>query len=529
VRRRKEKPIRVELLQLLANGLTLKECAERGGCSIMTVVRTREKAEKSVEKLLKEGKSVEDIVRQTGFPRDFVVSVVKKMAYTIPVKGLNEGTVPFKEPFIVENERREGEGGNSTHAPSVRENFLSSSGENSHKGGDKVNGNSEQDSTILLRGLLKRVRGISDDTIESICQFFDENSEVYEQNPSMLLGLLEAMGVKPTKAMFIVSQFLSALHGVPPGFWYPGQPGQMQGQTVPIWPVQPQPSPHRESSSKEVDEWFRRYLQAATIQMLRGGGFGGSVIPPYATVVQEPVVDATGKPVKDEFGNYVVKTVITPAIPASKKEESKGEGSKLAEEIAKLEKQRADALEAKLLEVLKTHSDEVIKDLRQQVIALASRNPLAEAEDIIKRLKEMGLFAPGTPNIEIAKMNAELQKWMHEQNMQFKRWQEEMKEKRLERQEALARAKMFGETLRQGIADLGKPLISAFVEGYRSGGGARSSSSNPSSQVKGLKLSSLSDQELLKLKQEAEETIKTVSKVAEEVEKELKSRTPPSQ
>jgi len=83
-------------------------------------------------------------------------------------------------------------------------------------------------STKILRDLLRRVRGISESDIETICEFHEECPELYESNPWALTNLLSAYGIKAPKVNFIVQQYLTALYGtpiasnVPWGGWNPG-------------------------------------------------------------------------------------------------------------------------------------------------------------------------------------------------------------------------------------------------------------------------------------------------------------------
>jgi len=42
----------------------------------------------------------------------------------------------------------------------------------------------------------------------------------------------------------------------------------------------------------------------------------GPFMAPFSIVKTEPVLDASGKPVKDEFGNPVVKTTFLPFMPS---------------------------------------------------------------------------------------------------------------------------------------------------------------------------------------------------------------------
>ena len=456
---------RDEILRHLSNGMTQEETARRVKCSRRTVVRVKRDVEKRVRELVRQGLNVKQISEKLGVSMPFVNRIVMKMAYEIPVKGVGEVNFDPSQLKIGGGE----EGG--------EESPNSSNGPQNGTGGERNVPEEEESSTKLLRGILERVRGISEDTIASICDFFNEQPEAYESNPANLLGLLQAFGVKPAKASFVVSQFMTALHGVPVTMplgapWNPGQ----QGWSVPVWPWYGHNGREREEEkrrveeerrkSEELDRYFKHFLQASTIQMLRGGG--QSAWPPWMSVTFEPVLDASGKPVKDEMGNPIMKTIASPGMfPGMQRREGEGFPSFFGE-LVKMEKERANEMEKRYLDALKTMSEERIRELQEQVAALSTRNPLALAEETLKRLKEMGVLTPGGQSLEIAKLNTDLQKWMHEQQIAMEKWREEMADRREERIEARERMREFGNIVRQGISELGSPVVKAFSEGYLS-------------------------------------------------------------
>jgi len=165
-----------------------------------------------------------------------------------------------------------------------------------------------------------------------------------------------------------------------------------------------------------------------------------------------------------------------------KKEE--GGGSRVVEELLKMEKDRGDKMEAKILELTKALAEEKtkvyeerIKDLQERLNALAQRNPLDDVSETLSRLKELGVLQNTNP--EIVRLNTELQKWMHEQSISLEKWKTEQEEKRLERLEGIERMKQWGKIVSEGIDKVGSKLAGAFAEGYlmgRTGGGG----SNPS-------------------------------------------------
>jgi DNA-binding Lrp family transcriptional regulator len=486
----KAEKIHLEILEKLGEGLSLREVAVQTGFSLQTVFKTKKKATERILSLYREGVDSRLIAERLGFPLSFVERVLENA----DEEQKRIETLEKIEQALKEGGRREG---------------GEESEDLSHKGID-INIEQEEEkmaseperteevrefsaSTKILRDLLRRVRGISESDIETICEFHEECPELYESNPWALTNLLSAYGIKAPKVNFIVQQYLTALYGtpiasnVPWGGWNPGTP-QWNPYMCPVPWGSHNTNPGKSKEEEiDLDKEMKRFLQAQTIATLRGGGMmqPGPFMAPFSIVKTEPVLDASGKPVKDEFGNPVVKTTFLPFMPSmeggGKKEE--GGGSRVVEELLKMEKDRSDKMEAKILELTKALAEEKtkvyeerIKDLQERLNALAQRNPLDDVSETLSKLKELGVLQSTNP--EIVRMNTELQKWMHEQSISLEKWKAEQEEKRLERLEGIERMKQWGKIVSEGIDKVGSKLAGAFAEGYlmgKTGGGG----SNP--------------------------------------------------
>jgi hypothetical protein len=540
-------------MELLGQGKPLVEIAREVGLSSPMVCRVKKYSESVIISEWEKGKKPEEIAEEQGIPVFWVYSVIiKLLKEKMDEKVKSLGLIPQTENRVPENggtedpiERGEEgeEGGTNPEDSSLTQRDLPQnlpqSGSRKVKGGDgKMAGEVEEaSSTRLLRDLLQRAKGISEDTIEAICSFHEEATEQYENNPYNLLGLLQAYGVKAPKAQFIVSQYMQALHGVPISYqtwWGWGQGTQGGVYQLPPYPYPPVYQNAKQEKNEEIDldKEMKRLLQAQTIAVLRQQQQPFPTMMPWVSVKLEPVVDSSGKVVKDEFGNPVYKTTTIPLMSpegmagGASKTESKG--TTLAEDLAKMEKQRADQMEQKYLTLLETASKARVEELEKRLESLASRNPLEDAVEIVEQMKKLGLVG-NTGNYDVEKLKLDLEKWKHEQEIAMEKWREEMKLRREEREEGRERMKIFGETIRDGITKIGAPLAGAFADGYRAGAGVLPKSTAP---VQQKPISEMSVEELQRMKaelearmQKAPEIIKKTEELLKEVTAQLEAKT----
>jgi hypothetical protein len=541
-------PTYQRVMELLGQGKSQVEIAQMVELSTSMVNRVKKYSESIIISEFEGGKKIDQIIEEHGIPPIWVYQVLarhlrekwgeKARELGLKVNGLKEETtdrVPENggndSAYIEKGEGRE-EGGTNPKEKDLPDLPFTQSHSKKAKGGDGMGEEikEEASSTRLLRDLLLRVGGLSEDTIDRICSFHDESPEEYEYNPYRLIDLLEAYGVKAQKARFIVSQYMRVLHGVPMGYyptWY-GWEGA-QGAVCPM-PYPPSPygvprNPNKEEEEVDLDKYMKRLLQAQTIATLRQQNQPFPWMMPWVSVKLEPVLDSSGKVVKDEFGNPVYRTVTMPMIsPEGLSGASKGEtkGGSIAEEIAKMEKQRADQLEQRYLTLLETTSKARIEELEKRLEALASRNPLEDAVDMVEQLKKLGLVG-NTGNLDIEKLKLDLEKWRHEQEIAMEKWREEMKMRREEREEGRERMKVFGETIKEGIVRMGAPLAQAFADGYRAGTGVTPKTSSTATPQKPI--SEMSVEELQKLKQELEARLQKAPEIVKKTEELLKEVT----
>jgi len=540
-------PTYQRVMELLGQGKSQVEIAQIVELSTPMVNRVKKYSESVIISEFEKGKKIDQIIEEQGIPPIWVHQVLarylrekwneKARELGLKVNGLKKeitdrltenGNITL--PNIGGGEGGEEGSANPNEKDLPKPDFTQSHSKKA-KGGDGMGEEikEEASSTRLLRDLLLRVGGLSEETIERICSFHDESPEEYEYNPYRLIDLLEAYGVKAQKARFIVSQYMRVLHGVPMSYypvWY-GWEGA-QGAVCPVpYPPSPYGAPrnHKEEEEVDLDKYMKRLLQAQTIATLRQQNQPFPWTMPWVSVKLEPVLDSSGRVVKDEFGNPLYKTTTIPWMPpegmagGAPKAESK-EG--LAEAIAKMEKERADKMEEKYLSLLEATSKAKVAELEQRLEALASRNPLQDAVDVVEQLKKLGVVG-NTVNLDVEKLRLDIERWKHEQEIAMEKWREEMRLKKEEREEGRERMRIFGDTIKEGIVRVGAPLAQAFADGYRVGAGVIPKTSSTTTPQKPI--SEMSVEELQKLKQELGARLQKIPEIVKKTEELLKEVT----
>jgi hypothetical protein len=507
---------------MLGEGSTQEEVAKSVGISRSLVKWIKSKYMEEVKHLASQGLRASAIAEQLGIDPKFV----EKCILELELKGAQDGPesstgrsdsvrIPEERdaPSYIGEDRGEGVG--LDEFPALPTGRQSTGGQVQDKKEVKKvevekGTDGEPQVVRLLRALLERLPGISATNVEAILGFVREDPDRYTNDPFQLMPVLGAYGIPYARQTFIVQYLFSALHGMP----YPQMAMGMPNPGAPY----PFFMPPRMEKKEEVDldKYMKQYLQAATIQMLKGGQMSPAAVP-WATVTQEPLVDSTGKVVKDETGTPILRTVVSPVPPRwfgggqENREAKKEEGGKSELwELLKLERERALKLEDAVKDMIVKVSEERVKGLEDQIRAVASRNPLDDAVEIIEKMKKLGVA--GEPNVEVARMNLDLQKWMHEKSMEYQKWLEEMRDKRVERQENLQRMQTFATTIKDGMKEAVVPMVQSFIGGYKEGQGMRKS------------FEAMSDQELEEYRRKAEETVSTISSLRSKIDEELSRR-----
>ena len=72
-------------------------------------------------------------------------------------------------------------------------------------------------------------------------------------------------------------------------------------------------------------------------------------------------------------------------------------------------------------------------------------------------------------NVEVKRLQIDLEKWKHENNTKLQQWIWEQKQQMKDKEYARAQLKELGGSIRTGIEKLGVPLANGFADGLRQG------------------------------------------------------------
>lgn len=372
----------------------------------------------------------------------------------------------------------------------------------------------------VLEHVLKTHR-IDDETIETVLEIYRENPDNFEASPMPLQTALIGLGISHPRAMSISQAYFMTIHGSSQPFGMMMSPSMTP--QMPMMGMYPsysnieaeQRRREREEARQEMREAIQDMMYISTIQMLRGGGpMMGMGYNPYMEIRTEPIIGPDGKPVTDRWGNIIPKVTTVPIQP---KGGGEGANSWLVT-LLEREKERASKLEEKQSEFLQN----ILGEMRERLEALESRNSFEATLSMIDKLKSTGLVG-GDGNIDVAKMKLDFEKWKHEQDMKFKQWLEEVREKREAQKMAKVQMEEFGKSIRSGITEVVKPVAQAWAEGYLHGSGGKAPRRSPKMKTRDLK--EMSDEELRELLSKAEEGLKFSQDAKKKIEAELRRRS----
>ncbi|MCL6578410.1 MAG: hypothetical protein K6T73_03375 [Candidatus Bathyarchaeota archaeon] len=277
----------------------------------------------------------------------------------------------------------------------------------------------------------------------------------------------------------------------------------------------------KKEEQDEIDKELAKQAKISTLRLMQASAMPFAMGPTGAQLV--PALDKDGKPMVDAYGMPLFR-----ASPGAVQPEHS-----LAKELLLSEKERADKLEEKFLDILKESRDQRVQQLDEEVKALRSRDPVQELIEMADKLKEIGAFKAASPeSLEVVKYKTDMQKWMHEQSLQqrrwekeqemtFRQWLEEMKQRREEIRHGREQIQELGRTLREGIKEVGKPLAQAVGEGAKEGFKAPKPKGNPPQRSS---LAEMSDAQLQEQLLKAQEAQRLVEQAEAQLMQELQRR-----
>jgi hypothetical protein len=445
-----------------------------------------------------------------------------------------------------------------------------------------------------LMEVISTATGINPAKAASVLKFYEAHQEDFDANPIRLMAMLQTAGLSWIKAQSIMSEFLMQVDPDQVlGPFIGGQGGE--GQNVAPWMQKYLPDAGRggrQTFAEKMDAMMDKMLE---VRMMAGlsreimGGMGGGASGedaedkaenrrqdrmmnrmmmtlmmgnmggnrnqapqggPMTIYETEPLLDEDGKVVKDESGNPILRTRQTPMMSAAGGDSTRllaetlkevaigkanggGEGGAvkyLADALKSSADSRAELAET-MSRMIKDMSEQQFAMLQTRIQGLEASDPLDMVDSILDKVKEWGFGQKGETNVEIAKMDQDLKKWMHTENVGLQKWIMEQKNAARDKEYARTQLKEFGQTVRTGIEKIGVPMANAAAGGFakarngqngtgaQGGGGARAAPPAGGKEVKNL-----SDEELLGLYSDAGRTEKTVEDAKKRLVAEIQAR-----
>jgi len=434
----------------------------------------------------------------------------------------------------------------------------------------------------ILKETLEMTAGVSREKIPNILKKFERRIDFYDSNPMYLYSLLQAAGINWIRSAQIVNDYLSEIGSEQIGPGLPlAAPGSEQVlrtlQQMYPWFQPPQQEQKEEGKGGEEDDfekYLNRMVKILTLKMMAsmggeqadgkgisiekiqetmlmknllkepsqmpfglGMGFGG--------VEYEPVLDEEGKPVRDEDGNVIMKMRYLPfSFPNMQKDEAKedkgivqamvevaNKGNETALKVAEMVSRKQpeeSSLTQVLLEQVNNLQNNLTNTLMERIKALEESDPLDYGIQLISKMKEAGL-ASREPNIEVTKLQTDLEKWKFDKQQEFNRWVWEQKQAMEDKKYARKSLEEFGKTLRDGIKEVAAPVAQGFKEGYVT---AKRTGNAPEAQVQQQKpqqkqtndLKQMSNDELLQIYEQAKNSERVVSDAKAKIIEEIHQR-----
>jgi hypothetical protein len=377
----------------------------------------------------------------------------------------------------------------------------------------------------LLKEILEQTSGINSEKTDKVVRFYQTRKEKFNENPMLIYNLLTGAGLSPYRAQGVLTNFLQYTSNgefemmapmmIAGGMVSPNSmiPMVLNRKTGKYEPTEEEDDPEMKKLAREDKKFAVQMMredmedrraerkqqkmmnQIMTMMMMkmmgeqqRGtqgalGAFGSSPMSAFMFPEIEYAVQ-DGKILTDDYGNpvpsrmrYVPMTayMMGPNHNQSVQSTSTPAGyDKMFDvmgDALKSEREAKNDLVKTLAESTSKLSEQQTDFLKTRLDSLEQSDPIETFVQLTSRLKELGFVegGPKTENVEVKRLQIDLEKWKHENNTKLQQWIWEQKQQMKDKEYARAQLKELGGSIRTGIEKLGVPLANGFADGLREG------------------------------------------------------------
>ncbi len=378
----------------------------------------------------------------------------------------------------------------------------------------------------LLKDILEQTSGINADKTDKVVKFYQARKAKFTENPMLIYNLLTGAGLSPYRAQGVLTNFLQYTSSgeyemMAPMMFANGmmQPGGMIPMVLnrKTGRYEPDDEENSDPELKKLAKEDKRFAvqmqredmedrraerkqqkmmnQIMTMMMMKmmgeqqrpsQGGLGAFGSNPMSAFMFPEIEYAVqeGKILTDDYGNpvpsrmrYVPMTAYMMGTNHGQTQQTAGSQpgfEKMFDVVGdalKSEREAKNDLVKTLAESTSKLSEQQTEFLRTRLDSLEQSDPIETFVQLTSRLKELGFVegGPKTENVEVKKLQIDLEKWKHENNTKLQQWIWEQKQQMKDKEYARAQLKELGGSIRTGIEKLGVPLANGFADGLREG------------------------------------------------------------
>lgn len=220
------------------------------------------------------------------------------------------------------------------------------------------------------------------------------------------------------------------------------------------------------------------------VQAVNPMGMGGIGMSNVATK-QVVLRDEEGKIVYDQMKQPIVLTETTPVAPQTSQFDPVDFAERQTESVIRLAEVfkggnngslSADKLVERFLDQLDRSNQAYLKRLEGDIEGYQQYDPIANLGKTLEGLEKIGLdfsSQPQTENIEIAKMNNNLEMYRIDKHDEWERWKVEQAQKERDREFGVGQMDRVTEVISTAIDKIGGPLANGFKDGLVIGAKSR--------------------------------------------------------